>query len=495
MQKLFSDTRKLDASCRSAYGLTEEIMMENAAAAMEKEIREHAKPGEKVMILCGGGNNGADGYTLARRIRLDFEVKVYQCGEPNSNLCKVQADRAEKCGVAFNKISNIPIGDIRTSAVIVDCIFGAGFHGSYSNDIVEHIVTALNDVNSASSWKIACDVPTGIAGDGVVTSAAFRADVTITMGAQKLSLYSDMAKDFVGQVKVANLGISRSLYENSCNDPQETAYLLEKSDMCLPYRKDSMVNKGSFGNAYIACGVKTGASLIAANACFRFGAGLVTLIRPEQGFERTYVPGMTMELLMASKFGTRVSALCVGMGLGFDESVIKYYMDYLLNNSEVRCVLDADVMYSPLIVDVLSQRGKGCVLTPHPKEFAELLRICGLGEYNIDECIIRRVELVEKFCRRFPEVVLLAKGSNPVIGCFTMEEGLKMYINNNGSVALAKGGTGDALAGMICALLTQGYDPVKAANTACLAHSFAARSTANDFSFTPTELIQKIGEL
>lgn len=495
MQKLFKDTRKLDSSCRASYGLTEEIMMENAAAALENEIREHSKRGDKVLIMCGCGNNGADGYTLARRIRLDFEVKVYQCGEPKSKLCAIQAERAEKCGLSFNKISNIPIGDIKTSAVIVDCIFGSGFHGGYSAEIVDYIVAALNDVNSSSSYKIACDVPTGIDNEGIVSSVAFRADVTICMGAQKLSLYSDMAKDFVGKVKVANLGVSRALYENSCSEKLDTAYLLETTDMILPYRKNSMVNKGTFGNAYVACGCKTGASLICANACFRFGVGLVTLIRPEEGFEKTYIPGMTMDLLASSNFGPRVSALAVGMGLGHDERCAKFYTDYLLDNSEVRCVLDADILYSPLIIDVLSKRGRGCVVTPHPKEFAELLRISGLGEYNIDECITQRVELVEKFCRRFPEVVILAKGSNPIIGCFTMEAGLKMYINDYGSPALAKGGSGDALAGMICALLTQGYESVTAANTACLAHAIAARKTANDFSFTPTELIQKIGEL
>lgn len=495
MQKLFTDTRKLDSSCRASYGLTEEIMMENAAVALEKEIHEHAAHGDKIIILCGSGNNGADGYTLARHIRLDYDVQVLQCGSPSSPLCQLQSERAEKCGISFDSIKNILVDDVRRASVVVDCIFGSGFHGGYKDDIAEQILTALNDVNSASCWRVACDVPTGIHGDGTVASAVFKADVTVSMGALKLSLFSDMAKDFVGEIKVGNLGVTRSLYENSCSESLENTYLLEEKDMVLPYRTASMVNKGTFGSAYIACGTKTGASLIAANACFKFGAGLVTLIRPDKNFGKEPIPGLTMELLLSSSFGTRVSAVCAGMGLGYDEAAVKFYTDYLLDNPEVRCVLDADILYSPLIIDVLSKRGKGCVLTPHPKELTELLRICGLGEYNIDECIMLRRELVEKFCRRFPEVVLVAKGSNPIIGVYTPEDNFKAYINSYGTPALAKGGSGDALAGMICSLLTQGYEPLDAAVTASIAHALASRKVKNDFALTPSLLIDKIDEL
>ena len=109
MQKLYSDTKKLDASCRVAYGLSEEIMMENAAMALESVVRNPTPISKdrrqplKVLILCGGGNNGADGYTLARRLRFDYDVNVIQFFEPKSDLCRVQAERADKCGVRFVK--------------------------------------------------------------------------------------------------------------------------------------------------------------------------------------------------------------------------------------------------------------------------------------------------------------------------------------------------------------------------------------------------------
>ncbi len=470
-------------------------MMENAAAALENEIRNHASVGDKILILCGGGNNGADGYALARRIRMDYEVKVYECYKSVSVECVRQKEQAEKCGVSVNCIKNFPMGDLRHAAVVVDCIFGSGFRGDIEGDNVEQLVCTINDVNSTSICKIACDVPTGIRQDGTVSDVCFCADVTVTMGALKMCLYSDQAKDFVGIVKCANLGVSRSLYENSNNDNLESGFLLEEKDLVLPFRKKNFVNKGSFGTAYIASGEKFGAGCIAARACLRFGAGLVTLIRPDMGFSKADLVDLTVEILTAYEFGDRVDALAVGMGLGHEENIIKYYLDFLRDHPDVKCVLDADICYSKRIKGFLGVRGKGCVLTPHPKEFAGLLKACDLGDYSISECVIKRPELIEKFCRSFPEVVLLVKGANPMIGVYTEEKGFKLYVNSLGRPSLAKAGSGDVLSGLICALLAQGYDGVDAAINGSLAHAVASQSFKNDFALTPTGLIDAVSQL
>lgn len=495
MQKLFSDTRVLDSSCRFSYGLTEEIMMENAASSLECEIRSRFEEGSRILILCGSGNNGADGYALSRRIRLDYDTCLIQCGEPSAKLCILQRERAEKCGLTVRDISELNVGTLKTASAVVDCIFGSGFHGDFNGEDGEQIVSAISDINSSSCYKIACDVPTGLRSDGTIAEVAFAADLTVTMGALKLCLYSDMAKDYTGQIKVANLGVTRSLFENSNKDNLEAAYLLEEQDMHLPFRNRSLVNKGSFGNAWIACGEKSGAGLIAANACFKFGAGLVTLIRPERDFCQKIFSGNSMEFLMAESFTSVPDSLALGMGLGHDENVIKFYADYLIANPDIKCVLDADMMYSTETVKILEKRGKNCVLTPHPKEFSALLKICDLGEYSVEDCVINRPELIEKFCRKYKDVVLLVKGANPMTGIFTEEKGFKLYVNSFGKAALAKGGSGDVLSGMICSLLAQGYDTVCAALNANLAHAFASRKIKNDFTLTPSQLIEAFGEL
>lgn len=492
MQKLFLDSRKLDSLCVDSYGLTEEIMMENAASSLDSVIREKVKKGSKIIILCGSGNNGADGYALSRKLVIDFDVRVYKCYEPSGNMCIMQYQRAEKTSVPCININELNKEIILNSDIIVDCIFGSGFHGDLSGENLSKIQETLINCNNSNSFKIACDVPTGIRMDGTISDYAFCADMTVSMGALKLSLFSDVAKDYIGDVKCVNLGISRELFEKVSTTPY---YLLDKTDLVLPFRKKRFVNKGSFGYVYVACGEKIGAGCIAASAALRFGAGLVTLIRPEISFSKVDVPDLSAEILTSFEFSERVDAVAVGMGLGHEENNIKYYFDYLIKNQNVNCILDADVCYSKNLKNFLNKREKGCILTPHPKEFSSLLKVCDIGEYSIQDCVNYRPMLIEKFCKKYPNTVLLVKGANPMIGIFTEAEGFSLFVNNLGQPSLAKAGSGDVLSGMICALLAQGYTPLNAAISGSLAHALASHSFKNDYALTPYSLIQAVADL
>lgn len=492
MQKLYLDSRKLDASCRAAYGLTEEIMMENAAMALEGVVRNPPQSGaaravQKILILCGGGNNGADGYTLSRRLRFDYDVSVIQFCEPESQLCRLQAERAEKCGVRFVKREDLSFYDLRFTDVIVDCIFGSGFHG----DLDERVQGTIGDMNSCECLKIACDVPTGLRADGTVAEGAFVAGVTVTMGALKLGLYSDVAKDFVGEVRCAELGVSRRLYENSNNSNLVKGFLLEECDLALPHRTSCNVNKGTFGHVAVASGEKQGAAAIAASAALRFGAGQVTLVHrhsSKRGLD------MFPELMVSAEIPERASAVALGMGLGLKDEDAQLYFDYILAHPGIRCVIDADACYASGLKSFLERKEKGVVLTPHPKEFAAVLRNCDLGEHSVEECVMNRLELVEQFCRKFPKKTLILKGANPVIGHFDGYK-FKLFVNPFGRPCLAKGGSGDVLSGMVAALLAQRRRSVDAAITASLAHALASRNVPCDYAMTPYDLIQATARL
>ena len=493
MQKLYLDTKKLDASCRASYGLSEEIMMENAAMALETAIRhpyplsgDRRQP-QKILILCGGGNNGADGYTLSRKLRFDYDVSIIQFTVPESPLCKIQAERAEKCGVRFVKREDLSFYDLRFTDIIVDCIFGSGFHGEFD----EKTRAALNDMNLCECYKIACDVPSGLREDGTVAEGAFIADLTVTMGALKTCLYSDCAKDIVGTVQCAELGVNRRLYENSNNSNLVKGMLLEASDLILPHRKICNVNKGSFGHVTIASGEKQGAAAIAGSAAIRFGAGLVTLVH-----KHTSKKGLDIfpELMVSSQIPEKTNALAFGMGLGFEEAACQEYFDYLLSHSNIKCVIDADACYAPGLKAFLEKKEKGVVLTPHPKEFQAILKNCDLGDYTIEECILNRMELSEKFCRKFPKKTLVLKGANTIIAHFDGNKH-KMFVNPFGRPCLAKAGSGDVLSGMIAALLAQHQKTLDAAITASLAHSLASSKIKCDFAMTPYDLMQALAEL
>lgn len=493
MLKLYNDTRKLDASCRISYGLTEEIMMENAAAALEKYVRnpfpisKDRRTPQKITILCGGGNNGADGYTLSRRLRFDYDVSVIQFFEPKSELCKIQAERAEKCGVRFVKRDDLSFYDLRFNDIIVDCVFGSGFHG----DLDDKTYDAMSDMNSCECFKIACDVPTGLREDGTVAGGAFVADLTVTMGALKTCLFSDFAKDFIGEIVCGELGVNRRLYENSSNSNLVAGFLLEKRDMVLPRREKFNVNKGTFGHVAVALGDKAGAAVLAACAVLRFGAGLSTLVQKTGERKRPNVPS---EIMSASEIPENVKSVAFGMGLGREDEKSQVYFDYLISHQNVKCVVDADAFYAGGLKDFLKKKEKGVVLTPHPKEFQALLKNCGIGEYSIEEILIDRLSLVEKFCRKFPKKTLLLKGSNVVIGYYDGCK-YKMFINPHGKPCLAKGGSGDVLSGIVAALLAQGRRSIDAAISGSLAHAFASQKIKCDYSMTPQDLIGALSEL
>ena len=493
MQRLYLDTKKLDASCRASYGLTEEIMMENAAMALETAIRhpyplsgDRRQP-QKILILCGGGNNGADGYTLSRKLRFDYDVSIIQFMAPTSALCKIQAERAEKCGVRFVKREDLSFYDLRFADIIVDCVFGSGFHGEFD----EKTRAALGDMNLCECYKIACDVPSGLREDGTIADGAFVADLTVTMGALKTCLYSDCAKDIVGTVRCAELGVNRRLYENSNNSNLVKGMLLEESDLLLPHRTVCNVNKGSFGHVVIASGEKQGAAAIAGSAAIRFGAGLVTLVHKHSSKK-----GLDIfpELMVSSQIPEKANAIAFGMGLGFEESSSQEYFDYILAHANIKCVIDDDACYAPGLKSFLEKKEKGVVLTPHPKEFQAILKNCDLGDYSIEECVLNRIELVEKFCRKFPKKTIILKGANSIIAHFDGNK-YKMFVNPFGRPCLAKAGSGDVLSGMVAALLAQHRKTIDAAITASLAHSLASAKIKCDFSMTPYDLMQALAEL
>ncbi|MBR0031407.1 MAG: NAD(P)H-hydrate dehydratase [Treponema sp.] len=493
MQYIFNDTKKLDSACCVSYALTEEIMMENAAMNLERIIRNRHeyKPNiderkRRVLILCGKGNNGADGYALSRRIRIDFDVIVFQCGEPESELCKIQAERAIKCGTRIFDMKDFSLEFLQFAGIVVDCIYGSGFHGELSSKI--QCIT--NDVNDMDCFRISCDIPSGIDSSGNVSKGTFIADVTVTMGALKMALFSDKAKDFTGKIVCGDLGVGRRLFENASANVFPAATLLEESDLILPERKFHNVNKGSFGHAVIASGEKRGAGIISAKAAFKFGAGLVSLTDLNSSDDLKAAALSFPELIISTEIPQKTTAVAFGMGLGEDENIQPYF-DYLTEHTDIPCVVDADACMCENLPDFLSKRKGKTVLTPHPKEFKELLRNCSFGEVSLSDCVLDRPRLIEEFCRKFPKIVLLVKGANTMIGCFDSHK-FKLFVNANGTPALAKGGSGDVLSGMICALLSQRYSALDAATNASLAHALASRQVEKSYALTPLQLIDLI---
>ena len=547
MKKIFFSTEELDARASAKFGLGEQILMENAAGRIEGEIRNRLKKGSRILALCGGGNNGADAMAALRKLSGDFSCTALCVLQNRSAAGKFQADAARAAGVRFINIAsakddcehadsasskdicthesvggsslkgagscddkprgereNLNGADISgggdklcakfTSAkfeiaghgdecsdlgsecgkpgilrdeitgadCIIDGIFGSGLNKALSSEICE----ILSLANSSKSLKIAVDIPSGIDKSGRILGAAFCADLTIAMGALKLALFSDAAKDCVGRIKVANLGVSRLNFEE-----RSEYFLLQKSDLKLPLRRKQNTNKGDFGHTYVVSGQMSGAAQMAALAAHAIGSGLVSVVSDES-------LNLSPILMQKNSFDAARVVVC-GCGLGER----KIDLAALRGKS---CVIDADLCYESEILSLLNANSN-LILTPHPKEFCSLLKIAGIADLSVSELQERRFELARAWSDKFSGVLVL-KGANTLIA----QAGV-IYVCDKGSAALAKGGSGDVLAGLIGGLLAQGYSPLQASICGVLAHALAARAFAkNSYALNPLDLIEEV---
>ena len=545
MKKIFFSTEELDARASAKFGLSEQILMENAAGRIESEIRKRLKKGSRILALCGGGNNGADAMAALRKLSGDFSCTALCVLQNRSAAGKFQADAARAAGVRlidiasakaaykhagsasskdacahesasgsylkdagaseprgereslsgadisggddklcakftsakfetaedggdFGKLGNecgeprILHDEITSADCIIDGIFGSGLNKPISAEICE----ILSLANGTKSLKIAVDIPSGIDKSGRILGCAFCADLTIAMGALKLALFSDAAKDYVGRIKVANLGISRSNFER-----RSEYFLLQKSDLKLPLRTKQNTNKGDFGHTYIVSGQMSGAAQMAALAAHAIGSGLVSIVSDE--------PLNLSPILMQKSSFEHARVVVCGCGLGERKIDLAALRDK-------SCVIDADLCYEREILSLLDTNSN-LILTPHPKEFCSLLKIAGIADLSVSELQERRFELARAWSEKFSGVLVL-KGANTLIA----QAGI-IYVCDKGSAALAKGGSGDVLAGLIGGLLAQNYSPLQASICGVLAHALAARAFAkNSYALNPLDLIEEV---
>ncbi|MCQ2943012.1 NAD(P)H-hydrate dehydratase [Helicobacter pylori] len=464
MLSVYEKVNALDKRVLEEWLLSEDILMENAAMALERAVLQNASLGAKVIILCGSGDNGGDGYALARRLAGRFKVLVFEMKLAKSPMCQLQKERVKKVGVVI-KTWEDNHKDLECD-VLVDCVVGSAFKGGLEPFL------DFESLSQKARFKIACDIPSGIDSKGRVDKRAFKADMTISMGAIKSCLLSDKAKDYIGELKVGHLGVFNQIYEI----PTDT-FLLEKSDLKLPLRDKKNAHKGDYGHAHVLLGKHSGAGLLSALSALSFGSGVVSIQALECEITSNNKP---LELVFCENFPKKLSAFALGMGL---EGLPKDFKKWL---GLAPCVLDAGVFYHKEVLQALE---KEVILTPHPKEFLSLLKSVGIS-ISMLELLDNKLEIARDFSQKYPKVVLLLKGANTLIA----HQG-RVFINNLGSVALAKAGSGDVLAGLIVSLLSQNYTPLDAAINASLAHALAGLESKNNYALTPLDLIEKIKRL
>jgi NAD(P)H-hydrate epimerase len=484
------EMRALDRRATEEFGIPSIVLMENAALRVVEYLeRAYAPLNEKsVAVLCGKGNNGGDGLAIARHLhnRFGASVSVLLLAEPAAlkGDAAVNFAMAEKSGVPVEvypaEFSPEAAAALARADVVVDALFGTGFHGIASGAAA----AAIEAANRAGRPIVAVDVPSGVDADtGRAEGPAIRAQATITLALGKPGLYQYPAVDYAGEVVVGHIGFPGALTEGGSlfvTEPSEIAHW-------LPGRQATRdANKGKFGHVSIFAGSAgfLGAANLAASGAARAGAGLVTLCVPESVLDAAMT--MASHTLMTSPMpqtarrefsfqalekaletAGKGTAAAIGPGIGrSDPDTVQFAVEFI-RRCPVPLVVDADALtilseQPGHGAEVVRARTAATVLTPHPGEMGRLL---GIKTSEVQE---DRMRAVRSAAGSYGCAVLL-KGSRTLIAS---PDG-KVNINLTGNTGMASGGMGDALTGICAAFLGMKLDAHNAASAAAYVHGLA----------------------
>lgn len=474
----------LDRQTIELYGVPGIELMERAGSRVAEVIKSRFGSGSRIaLILAGKGNNGGDGFVVARLLASDgWQVTLLMFADALNGDAKANLDRIPS-SVRQCKFSSLPQDEakslIQNSAVVVDALFGTGLTKAPSG-IYED---AIRLVSSCNRPVVAVDIPSGVdATTGKVPGEAVKADITVTFGAAKTGHFIYPGAGYAGELIVADIGIPSDLLDKALFvEIIDEAYA---SGLVRPRRRTA--HKGSCGHCLIIAGStgKSGAAAMAANSAMRSGAGLVTLAVPaaiHPAVEVKTTEAMTVplpdtstgaisidSLRIVRKLLSGKNAMAIGPGLGLHGEAGKVVRE-IVSMGELPLVLDADAL-NIIAKDtscLQASLAPALVLTPHPGEMA---RLSGVSIEMIES---DRVEAARSFAAA-NSCYLLLKGAGTVIAA---PDG-RIAINSSGNPGMASGGMGDVLTGVIVALLGQGYDPFAACCLGAFCHGLAGDMVA-----------------
>jgi NAD(P)H-hydrate epimerase len=474
-----AEMRALDRYTIDALAVPAEILMENAGRAVAEEALRECSSADGVSIVCGRGNNGGDGLVAARHLhQLGLDVRVVLLDAPASlaGPAATNLDRSRRVGVPIAEREWQP----PTRGVVIDAIFGTGLSREVEGlaaDLIRRI-QACRDAAQGRVRVVAVDLPSGLCSDtGAILGCCVNADVTVALGLPKLGLALEPGRSVAGRISIARIGIADRMPGSRARAELWTRATARDQ---LPARP-AAGHKGTFGHALIVAGSegKTGAAALAADGAVRVGAGLVTIACPAglndileiKCTEAMTVPvADTTERAFAASGVETVLALAatrdaVGLGPGVGRSdETQALILALAKRLDIPLVIDADGLF-PFArePELLLERGAATILTPHPGEAANLLGI-DVAAVNRD-----RPGTARRLAVQMGAVTAL-KGAATVIAA---PDG-RIAVNPTGGPALASGGSGDVLLGMVTGLLAQGLDAFEATALAVFLHGAAA---------------------
>lgn len=480
--------QEIDSQAITECGIPGLQLMESAGQRCVDEILTAFGHGGRCVVIAGKGNNGGDGYVIARLLGMNgWDVKVI-----------VLADREEIVGDASTNLGKIPVSavtcctreghlaahhteEIFQADILVDALLGTGLR----NNVTGVYLEAIGLMNASGRPIISVDIPSGIHGTtGRVMGDAVRASITVTFAIAKSGQVLYPGAGYTGRLVVADIGIPAAIMEQASGYD----FLDERVIRTLLHRRDPLAHKGDFGHCLVIAGStgKTGAAALSANSAVRAGSGLVTLAVAESihailEIKTTEVmtcslPDMgngyltqsnypVIEKILAGK-----DAVAIGPGLGQHPGTYALVQN-VVESTELPLVIDADGL-NALTADVSvlkRKKSKQVVLTPHPGEMSRLLGT------SVSEVEAIRISVAQEFARTY-DVCLVLKGARTVIA----SPAGSVAINGSGNPGMASGGMGDVLTGIIVSLMGQGYSAWDACRLGVFLHGSAADMVADE---------------
>ncbi len=479
--------RELERIAIEYFGVPSLLLMENAASgvvlALKNELGELS--GKKVHIFCGGGNNGGDGFAIARMLHnLGADVKITLLAERETikGDAKTNLEICEKMEITFSDYKACKDADI-----LVDAIFGTGFRGETEGKIKD----CIDLINSLGAYTMSVDIPSGVSADsGHASRSSVYADLCVTFSALKPGHLLFPGKSYYKKLIKTDISVP----EKVINETNSGYDVIDNScEKMLPERSSNS-HKGSFGKAFAYVGSEgmSGASILSSSAILKSGAGVLITAVPEKIYKivASHIPSSMVfplkENVCENIFEKLPSCnvLLAGCGLGADKKT-KDTVFELIQKFEGCIVLDADalnaVSESPDIL--LSKKGE-IVITPHIAEFSRL------SGFTVSEIKENPIDSARNFAKKYGICVVLKDAATVV-----SDKNGHIYISSGSNSGMATAGSGDVLAGIITGLIAQGLTPEKAAVCGVYLHLAAgkiAKDEKSEYSMTSEDILNAI---
>lgn len=492
------EMKEYDNNTITRIGIPALVLMERAALKMQEEIWKHVPNPASVLLVCGTGNNGADGLALARLLS-EKGCKVLCCIIGDMQKCTEQFEtqlmvlKHYPVKVLTNRQALDALEQyIRIDAgfdVVVDALFGVGLSRLVEGDFAY----ALEAVNRLRGYKVAADIASGIHADtGKILGCAFQADLTVTFGFGKRGLFLYPGRDYSGQIVVADIGISEKSFFGQ--PPQVFVYDKNPQEL-LPARCGSG-NKGTFGKVLIVAGFEqmAGAAVLSARAALEMGAGMVKVICAPQN--RHILQSCVPEVLYDTCENIENSlqwadVVAIGPGLGKSREALEM-LKRILETSGLPLILDADalnLLSENEDVTALMRAYRGSVvMTPH---MGELARLTGKSIPFLKENIFREALLSAEHY----QAIMVCKDAVTLVADPITSN---IYMNISGNNGMATAGSGDVLTGIIAGLLAQAKDAFEAVALGVYLHGLAgdkAKDTYTEYGVTAGRIVENIKNL